>query len=68
MWSIGRSRRLRRVVVGSRPQQRQVWLRCIRDVDDNRILRIDDGLIRLSVGIEEVDDLIDDLVQALEPA
>ena len=29
---------------------------------------IDDGLIRLSVGIEEVDDLIDDLVQALEPA
>jgi cystathionine beta-lyase/cystathionine gamma-synthase len=26
---------------------------------------IDDGLIRLSVGIEEVDDLIDDLVQAL---
>ena len=29
---------------------------------------IDDGLIRLSVGIEEVDDLIDDLVQALESA
>jgi cystathionine gamma-lyase len=27
---------------------------------------IDDGLIRLSVGIEDVDDLIDDLVQALE--
>jgi cystathionine beta-lyase/cystathionine gamma-synthase len=28
---------------------------------------IDDGLIRLSVGIEEVEDLIADLVQALEP-
>jgi cystathionine beta-lyase/cystathionine gamma-synthase len=28
---------------------------------------IDDGLIRLSVGIEEVDDLIADLAQALEP-
>ena len=27
---------------------------------------IDDGLIRLSVGIEEAEDLIDDLVQALE--
>ena len=29
-------------------------------------LGIDDGLIRLSVGIESVDDLISDLQQALE--
>jgi hypothetical protein len=29
--------------------------------------RIDDGLIRLSVGIEDIDDLLEDLDQALRP-
>src|SRR5207249_3066733 len=31
-------------------------------------LQVDEGLLRLSVGIEHVDDLIDDLKQALETA
>jgi len=31
-------------------------------------LQVDEGLLRLSVGIEHVDDLTDDLKQALERA
>lgn len=31
-----------------------------------RELRIDEGLLRLSVGLEEVEDLIGDLEQALD--
>ncbi len=31
-----------------------------------RIAGISDGLVRLSIGIEDVDDIIDDLDQALE--
>lgn len=35
---------------------------------DRRLeLGITDGLIRISVGIEDIDDLLDDLKQALEP-
>jgi len=34
--------------------------------DMRRELGIDDGLVRLSVGIEEVSDLVADLAQALE--
>jgi cystathionine gamma-lyase len=34
--------------------------------EHRRLLGISDGLVRLSVGLEHVDDLIDDLDQALE--
>jgi cystathionine beta-lyase/cystathionine gamma-synthase len=33
---------------------------------DRRQLGISDGLVRLSIGIEDTDDLIADLAQALE--
>ena len=36
--------------------------------DQRQILGIDDTLIRLSVGIEDTDDLIYDVTQALEKA
>ena len=36
--------------------------------ENRRALGIDDGLIRLSVGIEDIDDLIQDLSQAFEAA
>jgi cystathionine beta-lyase/cystathionine gamma-synthase len=36
--------------------------------DDRMAAGITDGLVRYSVGIEDVDDLIADLEQALEPA
>jgi cystathionine beta-lyase/cystathionine gamma-synthase len=36
--------------------------------ENRRALGIDDGLIRLSVGIEDIDDLIADLSQAFEAA
>lgn len=35
--------------------------------ENRKKLGIDDGLIRLSVGIEDIDDLLDDLDQALRP-
>ena len=33
--------------------------------DQRRAIGLDDGLIRLSVGVEDVDDLIEDLDRAL---
>lgn len=36
--------------------------------DQRKILGINDSLIRLSVGLEDADDLIDDLKQALTAA
>ncbi len=36
--------------------------------DERRARGLTDGLVRLSVGIEDVDDIIDDLTQALEKA
>ena len=36
--------------------------------ENRRALGIDDGLIRLSVGVEDIDDLIEDLSQAFEAA
>ena len=36
--------------------------------DERRARGLSDGLVRLSVGIEDVDDIIDDLTQALEAA
>ena len=38
------------------------------DADRRRAAGIADGLIRLSVGLEDVDDLREDLAQALEKA
>jgi cystathionine gamma-lyase len=35
--------------------------------ENRKKLGIDDGLIRLSVGIEDIDDLLEDLDQALRP-
>jgi cystathionine gamma-lyase/homocysteine desulfhydrase len=35
-------------------------------VDRRRELGIDEGLLRLSVGLEDAEDLIEDLKQALE--
>ncbi len=35
--------------------------------EDKRAMGIDEGLVRLSVGLEDVDDLIEDLAQALTP-
>lgn len=36
--------------------------------DQRKVLGISDSLIRLSVGLEDADDLIDDLKQALKVA
>ena len=35
-------------------------------VEEKRQLGIDDGVVRLSVGLEDPDDLIDDLTRALD--
>ncbi len=37
-------------------------------VDERRRIGLGDGLVRLSVGIEDVDDLLADLDQALQQA
>ena len=34
--------------------------------EERAVVGVDDGLIRLSIGLENVDDLIADLAQALE--
>ena len=56
--------------IQSQAEDSATALRAIRDLgrETRKLLGIDDGFIRLSVGIENVQDLIDDLKQALATA
>ncbi len=60
--------RIKRRTGSHRVLERDGWPDFVFAFHDREEIGLTDGLVRLSVGIEDVDDIIADLAQALEAA